>query len=98
MKLDNSKLDFSQFCANTKEQEQLLELVNTIMPFGKYKGIPLLKLPEPYIVWFKGKGFPKGKLGQQLNLLYEIKLNGLEQLLLPLLQDTHFDDSLHKKS
>lgn len=64
----------------------LTELVTQRMPFGKYKGWILADLPEPYLVWFQQKGFPAGKLGMQLNTLYEIKLNGLEQLLVPLRQ------------
>lgn len=62
----------------------LLELANTKMPFGKYAGRVLMDLPEPYLVWFHQQGFPKGKLGEQLQFLYEIKLNGLEGLLKPL--------------
>jgi uncharacterized protein (DUF3820 family) len=27
------------------------------------------------------KGFPKGELGEQLKLIYELKLNGLEELI-----------------
>ena len=65
----------------------LKEAVNTEMPFGKYAGRPLIKLPEPYLVWFHKQGFPQGKLGQQLALMYEIKLNGLEAMLMPLLQE-----------
>ncbi|MBN1950822.1 MAG: DUF3820 family protein [Bacteroidales bacterium] len=59
----------------------LTDLVSMRMPFGKYKDYPLYRLPEPYLVWFKQKGFPKGKLGILLETLYEIKLNGLEYLL-----------------
>lgn len=59
-----------------------LELLATSrMPFGKYQGTPLIDLPETYIVWFQSKGFPEGKLGQLLGLLYEVKLNGLEHLV-----------------
>jgi hypothetical protein len=65
----------------------LIKTVNTVMPFGKYAGTPLLHLPEPYLVWFHKKGFPHGKLGEQLALMYEIKLNGLEKMLSPLLKD-----------
>ncbi|PKG99739.1 hypothetical protein CXF95_06895 [Paraglaciecola sp. MB-3u-78] len=57
------------------------------MPFGKYAGIKLLHLPEPYLVWFNNKGFPEGKLGQQLALMHEVKVNGLEPMLAPLLRD-----------
>ena len=62
----------------------LVELVNTSMPYGKYTGRLLCDLPEPYLVWFRQKGFPEGKLGQQLSAMYEIKVNGLEYLLKPL--------------
>ena len=54
------------------------------MPYGKYKGRLLCDLPENYLVWYHSKGFPKGKLGEQLATMYEIKLNGLEYLLKPL--------------
>ena len=70
---------------NTDPQE-LLDSINQTMPFGKYKGYKLLELPEPYLVWFHNQGFPEGKLGQQLGLMYEIKLNGLENMLKPLLK------------
>ncbi|MBP7388908.1 MAG: DUF3820 family protein [Chitinophagales bacterium] len=62
----------------------LLSLVSTKMPFGKYKDRLLCDVPEYYLNWFRRKGFPKGKLGLQLETLYEIKLNGLEYLLDPL--------------
>ena len=62
----------------------LVELARTRMPFGKYSGRLLIDLPEPYIIWFSNKGFPKGKLGDMLQTLYHIKVNGLEHLLDPL--------------
>jgi len=68
------------------DQKLVIEAINQTMPFGKYAGRKLLQLPEPYLVWFHRKGFPEGKLGQQLALLYEIKLNGLEEMLQPLLK------------
>ena len=64
--------------------EMLYDLVNTKMPFGKYGGLPLIDLPEPYVIWFSQKGFPEGQLGELLKLLYEIKVNGLEYLFDPL--------------
>jgi len=68
------------------DPKQLKIAINTTMPFGKYAGRPLLLLPEPYLVWFHGKGFPEGKLGEQLALMYEVKLNGLETMLAPLIK------------
>ncbi|HCV02001.1 DUF3820 family protein [Pseudoalteromonas sp. APAL1] len=65
----------------------LKRAINTKMPFGKYAGRPLLLLPEPYLVWFKQQGFPEGQLGAQLAMIYEVKLNGLEKMLIPLLDE-----------
>lgn len=59
----------------------LQRLKTVTMPFGKYKGVCLIDLPEPYIVWFHTNGLPEGELGKLLGLLYEIKLNGLEHLV-----------------
>jgi uncharacterized protein (DUF3820 family) len=64
--------------------ELLLQLVNTKMPFGKYKDTLICDLPEFYIEWFARKGFPKGKIGVLLATMYEINLNGLKDLLRPL--------------
>lgn len=59
----------------------LIELAHSKMPFGKYKDRYLIELPEYYIVWYHNKGFPKGKLGTMLEQVYELKLNGLEDLI-----------------
>ncbi len=64
-----------------QDKQFLLDLAKAKMPFGKYKGKDLIDLPEHYIVWYHAKGFPPGKLGKQLGLVYELKLNGLEYLI-----------------
>ncbi|WP_462251694.1 DUF3820 family protein [Ferruginibacter sp.] len=69
---------------NLHNGELLLQLVKMEMPFGKYKGTVLCNLPVSYLEWFQRKGFPKGKLGVLLATIYEIKINGLEDLLRPL--------------
>jgi uncharacterized protein len=61
--------------------QMLIEIVTMKMPFGKYNGTLLKNLPVSYLEWFARKGFPKGKLGNLLQCLLEIKMNGLEQLL-----------------
>lgn len=66
------------------DPSSLLALARNKMPFGKYKGRLLIDLPEPYVVWFSQQGFPGGALGEQLRLLHEIKVNGLESLVEPL--------------
>ena len=65
-------------------REQLLKLMQMKMPFGKYKDRLLIDLPEPYLVWFAGQGFPEGQLGEMLSIMHTIKVNGLEQMLKPL--------------
>lgn len=76
MFVTDSKMNF--------EQNDLIKLTKVTMPFGKYAGRLLIDLPESYVLWFFDKGFPKGELGILLGLLYEIKLNGLEDLVNPL--------------
>ena len=69
-------MDFKQ------QQEQfLIKLAHTKMPFGKYEGRYLIDLPEYYVVWYSNKGFPAGTLGLQLQLVYELKMNGLENIV-----------------
>jgi uncharacterized protein (DUF3820 family) len=67
------------------QKQQLIELIKMKMPFGKYKDHYLLELPEPYLVWFSKQGFPNGKLGEQLRIIHEIKTNGTEKELYPIL-------------
>lgn len=71
------------------QQEYLKNLAHTRMPFGKYKGTYLIDLPEHYIVWYNNKGFPKGKIGDMLRLVYELKLNGLEHLIHKIRKHSH---------
>nr|WP_284347450.1 DUF3820 family protein [Chryseobacterium gallinarum] len=65
--------------------EILKEICIVKMPFGKYEGTILADLPVSYLEWFlRNGGMPKGKLGMQLSTVYEIKLNGLADLLTPI--------------
>lgn len=64
--------------------EILKEICVMKMPFGKYEGTILVDLPVSYLEWFNRNGMPKGKLGMQLSTVYEIKLNGLMDLLTPI--------------
>ena len=74
--LDELKIRNTQ-CATmeelTPDPEFLLELAHATMPFGKYAGRLLIDLPEPYVVWFRQKGFPGGKLGKQIETVTSSK-------------------------
>ncbi|SDZ77257.1 hypothetical protein SAMN05660420_00233 [Desulfuromusa kysingii] len=67
------------------DPQRLRSLVTTRMPYGKHAGRLLLDLPEPYVVWMVTHQLPQGLLGEQLLEMYEIKVNGLEGLLRPML-------------
>jgi uncharacterized protein len=60
----------------------LIEIVKTPMPFGKYKDTKICDLPISYLEWFLRKGgFPEGKLKMLLSTVYEIKSNGLDEII-----------------
>ncbi|MCX2744211.1 DUF3820 family protein [Mangrovivirga sp. M17] len=63
------------------DKQILIDIVTKKMPFGKYKERLIADLPVSYLEWFKRKGFPDGKLGIWLETTYEIKLNGLDDIL-----------------
>ena len=71
----------------------LAEIGRTRMPFGKYgraavppAGMPIYDLPIEYLGWFKERGFPKGRLGELLAIVYEVKGVGMDALFDPLRQ------------
>jgi uncharacterized protein (DUF3820 family) len=71
--------------ASEMEKEQLVEIANTAMPFGKYKGRRLIDLPEEYLLWFARKDeFPAGRLGELMQIALLIQTEGLTQLVQPL--------------
>lgn len=70
--------------APTPNPELLIRLAKTRMPYGKYAGRYLVDLPEPYLSWFSRKGFPKNELGEMLQMIHDLKINGLGHLLNPL--------------
>lgn len=66
------------------DSTELVKLARYRMPFGKYRGRLLIDLPEPYVTWFARQGFPEGELGAMMQMVHEIKINGLEYLFQPL--------------
>lgn len=82
MTSDNFQLE--PITPETINREELEAIIKQTMPFGRFKGMRLVDLPEPYVIWFKQNGYPEGQLGERLAAVYEIKCYGLEALLKPL--------------
>jgi uncharacterized protein (DUF3820 family) len=66
-------------------QHELIKLANFKMPFGKYKEQYLVYIPEEYIIWLINNGNLNDNLKSKLLFIKEIKDNGLEYLILPLI-------------
>lgn len=66
------------------QAEDLEKLVTKRMPFGKHKDQLICDLPSNYLAWFAREGFPKGQLGDLLELMHELDHNSLSSLLDPL--------------
>ena len=71
----------------------LVEIGRTHMPFGKFgikeyppSGVPIMDLPIEYLSWFKERGFPKGRLGELMAEVMEIKDVGMDLVFDPLRQ------------
>ncbi|WP_413112275.1 DUF3820 family protein [Thaumasiovibrio sp. DFM-14] len=67
-------------------KQDLVELANSVIPFGKYKGRYLVDVPEEYLLWFERKGFPDNQLGIKMAFMLELKRQGAEQVLQPLVR------------
>ncbi len=77
------------------DRDDLRNLIEEIggsnMPFGKYgpqnyppQGVPLYDLPPEYLAWFAERGFPGGRLGELLSMVFEIKQAGADEVFRPL--------------
>ncbi len=65
----------------------------THMPFGKFgpaafppDGVPLYDLPAEYLGWFahKPNGWPKGKLGKLMEIVFNMKADGSDIVFDPM--------------
>ena len=66
------------------DAQALKKLVLMKMPFGKHAGRAIADLPGNYLAWFAREGFPKGELGELLELIHTLDHNGLRGLLVPI--------------
>ena len=70
------------------DSQHLIKIANFRMPFGKYAGTRLIHIPEEYYLWMRGKGWPSGELGELMALCLEVKIEGLDKIIEPLVQYT----------
>ncbi len=75
------------------QPNDLEAVANVTMPFGKFKGTRIHRLPEAYLLWFSGRGFPTGQLGILMHLALTLKIDGLEHLTRPLERPSRRKDS-----
>lgn len=82
----------------------LLEIAKTRMPFGKFGiqayppgGVPIMDLPDEYLAWFKERSFPKGRLGELMAEVFEIKAVGMDAIFDPLRRANGGRFRLHAK-
>ena len=68
------------------QRDFLIKLVQAKMPFGQFEGRYITNLPVHYLEWFSREGFPNGQLGQYLATMFEIKTNGLDDVLKPIIR------------
>ncbi|HRK16688.1 MAG TPA: DUF3820 family protein [Prosthecobacter sp.] len=73
-------------------RHDLAEIGRTRMPFGKYgpanhppHGVPIYDLPAEYLAWFArpNTGFPRGRLGALLQMVYQMKVDGSDSVFDP---------------
>lgn len=62
---------------------ELQEIAETWMPFGKFGpqhfppcGLPICDLPAEYLQYFATRDWPKGRLGELLQIVYQMKADG----------------------
>ena len=68
------------------KDHDLIKLANFKMPFGKYKDVYLVYIPESYIIWILNNTILNKSIKDNLLLIKEIKDNGLEYLIFPLIK------------
>ncbi|MCP5536261.1 MAG: DUF3820 family protein [Akkermansiaceae bacterium] len=85
-------------------RELLGEIGNTFMPFGRYgpkefppHGIPIFDLPPEYLQWFAAQGYPKGRLGELMAIVGEIKEVGMDSVFDPMRRARGGRRSVRKK-
>jgi hypothetical protein len=83
----------------------LAEIATARIPFGKFgpaqfppHGVLIYDLPVEYLAWFARKDcFPKGRLGELLRMVHQMKVDGLDEVFDPLRQRAGGKTPLRRK-
>lgn len=84
--------ELNELNQHEKLAEYFEDLQRYCMPFGRYgpdnfppAGKPVHEVPLEYLVWFKekGGGFPRGRLGELMQFVWEVKSVGAEIIFEP---------------
>lgn len=86
----DSAVEFTEI--DRDDMRNLLEEIGrTHMPFGKFGpadyppyGVPIMDLPPEYLAWFAEREFPKGRLGELMAMVFEVKQCGADGVFQPL--------------
>ena len=84
--------EMSQEDLLARMQAELAEIEKTRMPFGRYgpehhpNGAPIFDLPAEYLGYFAKVGWPKGRLGELLKIVYQMKVDGADCAFDPMRQ------------
>lgn len=58
----------------------LADLRTARIPFGRFRGALLADLPAEYLGWFERTGWPQGRLGELMRIVYQTKTDGAEEI------------------
>ena len=69
----------------------LSEIERTRMPFGKFGprsfpplGVHIFDLPVEYLGWFAKTSWPRGRFGELLRMVYQMKVDGADSAFDPM--------------
>jgi len=74
----DASFDAESDALRARAAADLEEIARTVMPFGRCAGRHLHELPAEYLQWFVAKGWPKGRLGELMQMVYQMKADGSE--------------------
>ncbi|MEI6349691.1 MAG: DUF3820 family protein [Verrucomicrobiota bacterium] len=72
----NHSFEAEDDALRSRAAQELAEIGRTVMPFGRFQGRRLHELPAEYLQWFATKGWPRGRIGELMQIVYQMKADG----------------------